>query len=70
MPKLAARPFAKDSQATITPGDIVDNRLLGAVLTQNRGQQLAREEQRLDKARTERERRLVSKRLEAVDATS
>jgi hypothetical protein len=68
--ELAARPFAKDARATITPGDIVDNKLLGAVLTEIRGQQLAREEQRLDKARTERERRLVSKRLEAAGAMS
>ena len=51
-------------------GDIVEDKLLGAVLTQIREQQLAREEQRLDKARTERERRLVTQRLKAAGARS
>jgi hypothetical protein len=68
--ELAARPFAKDSRAGVTPGDIVDNKLLGAALTQIRAQQLAREQARLDKARTERERRLVNQRLEAVASMS
>ncbi len=61
--ELAARAFPKDSGAGVTPGDIVDNKILGAVLTQIRGQQLVKEKSRLKKARTERERRLLKKKL-------
>lgn len=68
--ELPARPFAKEPRACVRPGDIVEDKLLGAVLTQIREQQLAREEQRLDKARTERERRLVTQRLKAAGARS
>ncbi len=68
--ELAAHPFAKEPRARINPGDIVDNKLLGAVLSQIRAQQLAREEEKLDKARTERERRLVTQRLKAAGAGS
>ena len=68
--ELAAHAFAKDARAQITPGDIVDNKLLGAALTQIRAQQLAREQERLAKARTERERRLPAKRLRAAGARS
>jgi hypothetical protein len=48
--EFPARAFAKDARAGrrgVTPGDIVDNKLLGAVLTQIRGQQLTREKERL-----------------------
>ncbi len=61
--ELAARPFAKQSRATISPGDIVDNKLLGAALSHIRLQQQVRERERLAKARTERERRLVQSKL-------
>ena len=61
--ELAARPFAKESRATISPGDIVDNELLGAALSHIRLQQQVHERERLAKARTERERRLVQSKL-------
>lgn len=68
--ELVARPFAKEPRASVSPGDIVDNKLLGAVLAEIRGQQLAREEERLRKARTRRDRRLLTKRLKAAGARS
>jgi len=64
--ELAARPFIKDGRAGVTPGDIVDNKHLGAVLSLIRDQQLQRENERLEKARTERERRLLKDRLKAA----
>ncbi len=66
--ELAARPFAKEPRAAISPGDIVNNKRLGDVLSQIREQQLARERQRLHKAQTKRERRLITERLKTVGA--
>jgi hypothetical protein len=64
--ELPARPFAKEPQASITPGDIVDNKLLGTVLGEIRNHQLAREQERLNAARTKRERRLLRDRIQAA----
>ena len=64
--ELAARPFLKDARVGVTPGDIVDNKHLGAVLSLIRDQQIQRDKERLHNARTERERRLLNKRLQAA----
>ena len=66
--ELPARAFDKEPQARVTPGDIVDNKLLGAVLSQIRQEQLARDEARLRNARTRRERRLTARRLQSARA--
>ena len=68
--ELAAGAFAKDSGAGVTPRYIVDNKVLGAVLTQIRGQQLARESAGRKKARTERQQGPLKKRLSAMGAAS
>lgn len=64
--ELPARAFAKEARARVTPGDVVADKHLGAVLAVVRAQQIEREEERLPKARTERERRLLKKRLKCV----
>ena len=61
--ELAARPFSKAPRATVQPGDIVENKLLGGVLSFIRDHQLEEDEKRLETARTQRERRLARKRL-------
>ena len=66
--ELAARRFAKEPQARVTPGDIVDNKLLGAVLTRISEQQVARDEAKLRTARSKRQRRLMTKRLATAGA--
>ena len=66
--ELAARAFDKEPRARVTQGDIVDNKLLGAVLSQIRLEQLARDEARLRNARTRRDRRLLERRLASTRA--
>ncbi len=66
--ELAAHPFAKQPQASVTPGDIVDNKLLAAALTQIREQQVVRDEVKLRNARSKRQRRLMTKRLTSAGA--
>jgi len=66
--ELAARAFDKEPRARVTQGDIVDNKLLGAVLSQIRLEQLARDEARLRNARTRRDRRLLERRLAGARA--
>ena len=61
--ELVARAFPKERGVGVTPGDIVDNKLLGAALSHVREQQQERERKRLDNARTRRERRLLEKNL-------
>ncbi len=66
--ELTAQAFDKEPDARVTQGDIVDNKLLGAVLSQIRFEQLARDEARRRNARTRRERRLLEKRLAGARA--
>ena len=61
--ELTARAFPKDSGVGVTPGDIVANKSLGAALAHIRRQQQKRERERLTKARTRRERRLLERNL-------
>lgn len=64
--ELPAHAFAKEARAGVTPGDVVADKHLGAVLSVIRAQQIEREEERLNKARTDRERRLLKERLRRV----
>ena len=68
--ELVARAFPKDSGVSVIQGDIVDNKLLGAALGHIRDQQKKREQDRLAKARTRRQRRLLEKNLEATSLRS
>ncbi len=62
--ELAARPFPKDG-VPAPQGVVVDNKRLADTLAHMRGQQQAREQQRLEAAGTRRQRRLIQRKLAA-----
>jgi hypothetical protein len=62
--ELPARAFPKDgARRSVAPGEVVENKLLGAALAHIREQQEDWERQQLAAARTVRDRRLISERL-------
>ena len=52
----------------MTPGDIVDDKLLGAVLSQSRQEQIAEDEEKLRDTRSKRELRVAMQRLVGAGA--
>ena len=62
---LSMRSFSRDD-AQITQGAIVSNKLLSGALQQIKDKQAKKDSEKLEKARTKRERRLLQQRAKAV----